>query len=361
MAWKKVYRIYRNFAILFHISIFLIIFIAIFPVAMKSITVEDVGKEKWTFDGKFVYINIPVTLKNGGAYNINDLKVYFKVDNASNNFIDSSQRIGNIPYGSEKKITIRIPIDMEKIYNLEYPSFYHFYNHDTFHIKFSFSLKYMLNLVDFETDFNDDVHWEPIIKEFITYHPSVINENGSEVKIIIPYTINTASYLTGDAEFSGKVRGLNSVGTFSTKFPLGKKYDGNLEMLFPKDASKSLLTHSQNLHLSGNFSLMGFRIPMEKDYYWGAPFNNLKFEVLSNGTLHYSFENDADFDMSLHITKDFYNGSSLVYHEEEYIIVNSGESVNKYEEIPITQRVDKVVITMTDDNTGIQYREVLNL
>ena len=361
MSWKKAYRIYRDFAILFHIAIFLIIFIAILPVATKSITVEDVGHEKWSFDGKFVYIDIPITLKNGGVYDINALKVYFKVDNSTSNFINSNQNVGNIPHSSEKDIKIRIPIDMEKIYQLESPNFYHFYNSDDFHINFSFSLKYMLNLVDFETDFNDEVHWEPIIKEFETYHPSIINESNNRVKIIIPYTINTASYLSGNAEFRGKVRGIENMGTFSTTFPLGKKYNGNLEMIFDSKATKGLLTHSQNLHLSGNISIMGFNIPLERDYYWGAPFNNLKFEVLNNGTLHYSFKNDADFDMSLHITKDFYNGTSLVYHEEEYMIVNSGESVNKYEGITATQRVDKVVITMTDENTGISYQEVISI
>ncbi len=361
MKWKLIYRIYRDFAIIFHLAIFAMVFLAIYPVAVRSIDVLSIGNSSWSFDGRNVTIDIPVKVKNGGLYDINGMHLYLNVKNASYDFIHVDELLGNIPGGSVKTIHIRIPIDLKRIYELESPYFYHFWNYDTFHIDFRISLKYLLNMINFKSIYVGDETWEPIIKSFQTYHPSVMAESGGKVRLIIPYTITTAHYLWGSASFSGKVYGTNHIGNFSTQFKLGGKYSGKLNLLFNSSYAKSLITKSQELHLRGNISFMGFKIPLSTDYRWGAPLNNLQVEVLDNGTLHYSFENDADFALNLTIKKDYYYNNTLVYSETSYLYVNRGESVNKYEKINITQPVDRVVVTISDRNTGFEYVEVINI
>ena len=361
MGWKIICRVYRDFAIVFHLLIFAMVFIAIYPVATRSIDVLNIGEASWSFDGRNVTINIPVKIKNGGLYNINGMRLYLDVKNRSYDFVHVDESLGNIPGGVIKTVHVRIPIDLQKIYKIEAPIFFHFWNYDTFHVSFMFSLKYMFNMIHFESVYVGNETWEPIVKSFQTYHPSLLNESGGNVHIILPYKIVTAHYLWGKGKFSGKVYGEGNVGDFDTTFKLGGEYTGKLNLLFNSSYAKSLITKSQNLHLRGNISFMGFKIPLNTDYRWGAPLNNLHVEVLNNGTLHYSFQNDADFGLKLKIQKDYYYNNTLVYSETTYLNVGSGESVNRYEKINVSQPVDKVVVTIYDENSGFVYREVVSV
>ena len=361
MNMKFIHRAYRNFTIAVQIGVFVIIFLAIYPVAVKDVCIESIGKATWSFDGENVIIEVPVKIKNGGYYDINAIKMAFGVKNSTSMFIDSNEELGNIKGGEVKTLKVHIPINLRRIYNLEMPSLYHFYNYDTFHVNFSLSLKYLWNMVLFKSNYRANETWEPILKELKTYHPNMLFENNSKIKIILPYKISTAHYLYGNAKFDGDIYGNGKIGEFNTDFPLGKEYKGNLNLIFNLSSGKSLIIKSQNLHLRGNLSFMGFNIPLAKDYWWGAPLNNFKVEVLDNGTLHYSFSNDADFGMNLHITKTYYYNGTIVKNETETINVNPGDSVNKYEKIDVNQPVDKVVITIHDDNTGLNYQEEVNL
>ena len=361
MNWDKFYRSYRGAALVFHLAIFVMVFVAIFPVAEKGISVENVGNPIWKFDGEYVNIQIPVKIKNQGVYNINNLTTYIDVKNASATFVESKNSLGDIPHGTIKIVWVTIPVNLTRIYKLESPTFYHFYHYDSFNVTFVLSLKYMINLITMLTVYKNTLHWQPIIREFVTHHPNYICRNKSSVDIIVPYTIETASYLYGDATFSGKVTGNSYIGLFNTKFPLGKKYNGKINMTFAPSASKSLITHSQKLKVDGNISFSKINVPLKTTYYWGAPLNNLKINVLKNGTLHYSFQDDADFGMHLHIKKEYYYKNETVYSSEETLTVSSGETVNRYEAIGIQQPIDKVIVTIYDNNTGVYYQKVINL
>ncbi|GEM_PF-4915261 len=361
MEWKKISRIYRDFALLVHLGIFTMVFLAILPVAIKGTAVENVGDTKWYFDGDNVIMDVPVTIKNGGVYDINNINVKFIVSNNSAIFVNSSQNLGDIKSRSVRTVHVKIPVNLNHIYNLEYPQFYHFFNYDTFHLNFTLDLDYLMNSVHFNSAYNGDVRWEPIVKEFTLEHPSMIAEENHTIRLRIPYIINTASYLKGNARFDGKVQGEFGTGNFSTEFALGHKYEGTLNLIFNATHAETLLTHTQMLHLNGNITIGGFSVPLKKDYLWGAPLNNLRVEVLSNGTLHYYFENDADFDLDLVITKDYYRNGTLILHQEEQMYVRKGDVVDTYEGIGVNEEVDRVVITIRDENSGFIYKKVVDI
>ncbi len=345
----------------FHLVIFIMVFLAIYPVAVKSIDVENVGDMRWDMNGDIVIIEVPLVLKNYGTYDIKNLKMDFTVENESATFIEAHQSFGNINSGTRKNVVVQIPINLTHIYNLEAPNFYHFYHYDDFTIQFHTSLDYMWGMVHMSTSYVDVVRWQPIVKEFTIYHPSVLYQNDSTVKVVVPYTINTASYLYGTANFDGTVYGEDFKGSFSTEITLGERYDGELSMVFNPESAQSLLIRSQTLHLRGNLTFLHFSIPLNTDYSWGAPLNNLHVEVLNNGTVHYSFTNDADFDMNLTISKDYYYQGSLVLHEETEIYVPSKSSVDRYESTTLSEAVDEVIITFYDENTGLTYQEVIQV
>jgi len=361
MSWNSVYKIYRRFAFVFHVIVFLLVLLAVLPLATKSIAVEHVGNTKWYFDGKNIILSTLVTIKNNGIYNINNLNLMFKVDNKTATFIDSGQNLGNIQAGTTKTVNVSIPINLTHLYELEEPNFYHIYNYDSFHVRFSIALNYMLNLVSVNTLYNTEVQWQPIVKEFTLHEPKEIKEEGSNLSVEIPYTICTANYLYGTAKFTGTVSGEDNLGIFSTQFSMGSRYNGTLHLLFDKDSSRTLITKSQTLHLVGNMSLGDIAIPLSTDYRWGAPLNDFHYKVLSNRTIYYSFENDAPFMLNLTITKDYYYQSNLVGHNVEKLTVAKGERVNRYEPITVNQLVDKVVLTYSDSERGIYYREVITL
>jgi len=303
MNWKIVHKFYRTFAFLFHLSIFLMVFLAIFPVAVKSVTVERVGGITWELNGDILDIEAPITLKNDGFYDIKDFRMDFTVVNGSAHFVEAHQNLGNIDKGETKVLYVKIPVNLTYLYELESPEFYHFFHYDEFTVEFHTSLDYMWGMVEMRTSYIKTIQWEPIVKSFKIYHPNILYQDGGKVLVLIPYEIDTAHYLKGEAEFSGVVRGDNLMGEFKTKIKLGGKFSGTLNLSFNSNFD-TLLTESQILELEGNLSFLGFKIPIKTNYRWGAPLNGLKVEVLNNGSVHYSFQNDADFDMNLTISKD---------------------------------------------------------
>nr|AAZ32475.1 hypothetical protein [uncultured euryarchaeote Alv-FOS1] len=361
MKWSVIHKWYRLFAIITQISIFLMIFIAIYPVAAKDINVENIGNETWSFDGRYVNIEVPVTIKNHGVYDINDLSTSINVKNASATFISDSENLGNIASGTTRTVIVKIPVDLQHIYEMESPYFYHFYHYDNFNMTFTLSLKYLMDTVTMNTYYADDIQWQPLIKEFKVGAPQKISTENGMVIVNMPYTIETASYLWGTAKFDGGVNCEAFSGTFTASFPLGKKYSGEMKMEFNASHIDTLLTKSQPMFINGTVEFAGLKIPLHTTYYWGAPLNDLNVEVLNNGTLHYSFINDAAFGMTLHIKKQYYYNGSQVYESEETLNVNPGESVNRYEPIAVQQPVDKVIITIYDTNTGVYYQKVITL
>ena len=361
MNWKLVYRVYRPIATIFSVVILIMVIIAIIPVATKNVNVESIGNATWHLDGDILNISVPVTLKNGGYFDIKNITVMFRVNNHTATFLNSKQLVGDIKSGSERTVNIVIPVNLTHILKIEEPHYYHFFHSDVLNVKFTVFLRYMLNMVYFQSTYSGVLNWEPIVKDFKVHHPSKIHVGDKNVNINIPFSITTASYLSGTAKFDGSVSGTNFTGTFNSKFGLGGKHDSTLNLSFEKSASQSLLTHTQTLYLEGYLSISEVKVPMHFHYLWGAPLNNLHVEVLSNKTVHYSFENDADFGMHLTIKRYYYYHSTLVKEESEIIDVQKGEHINRYDKINVSEPVDKVVITINDDTTGIHYEKVINL
>ncbi len=359
MRWSEVDRWYRISVAIVQILILIMIFYAIYPVATGGIAVKDIGKETWHYDGKKIEVIIPVTIENDGTYNINNMMTSILIKNESAEFVSNTQFLGNISHGTTRTMKIIIPIDLQHIYDMEYPHFYHFFHSDKFNVTFTLSLKYLMNTVTMSTIYRSTMNWQPIIRDFSFGTPQEINREGDKITVKIPYMIETASYLWGNASFSGVVQCEAFSGSISAKFPLGKEYHGDMIMSFNSSHLENLITHSQDMRIAGKIAIAGISIPVSTNYYWGAPLNNLKVEVLNNGTVHYQFENDASFSMNLHIDKKYYYKGELVKEETETLHVASGARVNRYEPITISSPVDKVVITIYDNDRGVYYQKVI--
>jgi len=220
----------------------------------------------------------------------------------------------------------------------------------------------MLGLVTFKVNFNQDVEWTPPIEEVALYSIQEYSMDDKGIHFILPYMIRTADYLDGTAKASGIIQGEDGViGNFSTNFLLGSTYNGNITALIYYDNAGSLIVKSQWLHLIGNVSFLGLLLPVNTNQYWGAPLSNLTYQVLSNNTLHYSFTDESPMALNLFVNRTYYYQGNFVKKETTHLYVNSGEHVERYEDLNVTQPVDQVVISFYDAYTGIYYEEVINL
>ncbi len=182
------------------------------------------------------------------------------------------------------------------------------------------------------------------------------------MKFYVPYLLKTASYLSGIATIGGKILSDGEVcGNFSGSAELGESYRGEIEMNVHANQSRELLTKSQYLEMVGNISLFGVHIPFTHRYYWGAPLANLTYRVLPNGTVFYSFTDESPMALSLKVTKIFYYQGAEVSRDVTNLHVVSGEHVERYEKITLTQPVDEVKIIFYEENTHLLYEEVLHI
>ena len=359
---KVATKIYGTLLTLAKIAVAAIIVLALYSFLVEDVQVVSVGRPFLEFEGSKLIINVPVTIKNYGFYNITDISVHYEIKNKTAELIEGDDLIGNISTSSIDTFDVPISVDFQELYQKEYPGLYHFYNDDTLDANITISLGYMLNLVNISVNLNHTFKWVPPIESTSIYPPDNVKMSSGNLSFDIPYHIKTASYLIGNAQIKGNIENNGKIyGNFTGNIPLGKDYEGNIKIKINPEESRYMLTHSTTLKMVGNLTIFGFKIPFKKDYYWGAPLENLTYEILENRTLHYSFTNAANYSLSLNINKIYYYHNTEVKRESTHMYVSPGMHVDKYEKLSITQPVDKIEIIFYDENTGISYKEVITL
>ncbi len=355
-------RIYSWILAIARIVVVIIVILAVYSVATQRIMVENVGNPYIEMEGINVTVKIPITLKNYGYYDIRDISISYDIKNESVHLLSYGEIVGDIKKDSIETLIIPIKVDLKKLYELEYPSFYHFFNNDTFHLNLTLSLKYMLGLVTLRVNFDQDVDWTPPIKDANIYPVHSYSMDSQGIHFKLPYMIKTADYLSGMGQADGVVEGSEGeIGNFTTEFSLGTTYYGNISSLINYENAKDLVIHSQWLYFVGNVAFLGLRLPINETYYWGAPLDNLSYEILSNNTIHYSFTDNSPSSLNLYINRTYYYQGNIVKHETTHLYVATGEYVDRYEDLNITQPVDQVLLSFYDSNSGVYYKEVISL
>lgn len=359
---KTAAKIYSALLTIAKIAVIILIILALYSFLVEDVQVVNVGKPFFEFEGSKLIINVPVTIKNYGFYNISDISVHYEIRNKTTELITGEDLVGNISTNSIDTFDVPIAINFQELYKKEYPNLYHFYNKDILDANITISLGYMLNLVNISINLNHTFQWTPPIESASIYPPNNVKMSSNNLSFDIPYHIKTASYLSGSAKIHGKIENNGKTyGSFTSNIPLGEDYKGSIKMEVNSEDSRYMLTHSIPLQMIGNITIFGFKVPFKYSYHWGAPLENLTYKLLENRTIYYSFTNAANYSLSLDIDKIYYYHNTEVKKEYTYMYVAPGEHVEKYEKITVTQPVDKIEIIFYDENTGISYKEVINL
>ncbi len=359
MKLRSMLTAYRVFVALFQIAIVVLMFLGVYFIGTQQIRVEEVGTPDITFDGTNIILKVPVKIVNGGVYDINDITLSYRLSNASSQFTESQEYLGSVEGGDDAVIPLPVEINLTEIYKMEAPNFYHFFHRDTFEANFTLSLKYLLNMVSARMNYSTAITWKPPIKGYSLGDEYTFFMNSSGLHLKIPFYLNTESYMWGEACVSGDIlSGEERIGEMNATAPLGEPYHGVLYLHLWK--WKELITHTEILTMSGNFTVLNFAFPLRMDYRWGAPLSNLTYWVGGDGKIHYTFTDESPHPLHLYVNVTYYNGNVIVDTENERLSVQPGEHVSGQAKIP-SESFDRVVISFYDSVTHLSYEEVVHL
>lgn len=358
MKAKKLLKLYNIFIAIFQIIVILLLFTAVYPLAIQEIKVEEIGEPDISFDGNSIILKVPVKIINGGLYDIDDITLSYIFTNSSSEFLKGSQYLGRIESGEDAVIPLIVNMDLKKIYEMESPDFYHFFHQDTLKANFTLSLKYLLDMVYFTAEYNTTLTWNPPIRGYSMGENYKFFMNSTGLYLTIPFTLDTASYLWGDANIMGDVfASKNKIGMMNTSLPLGKVYDGKIYLHF--FTLDNLLNKSQKLELRGNFYLLNFSFPINFEYNWGAPLANFSY-FIRNNSLFYSFTDESPQNLDLLINVTYYKANTIIGKDTKRLYVASGNFLKEQIYFP-SENFDKIVLTLYDTISHISYQEVIEL
>lgn len=229
-------------------------------------TYKDVSYE---LDGTNLIVKAPITVINGGFYDVDDLHVEMVLKNTTYIFAYNSQDLGKIPAGAGRILYIELPIDLLRLLQAEVNSnYYHFFNEDNFDLLVEVSCKYGLDTIKVIAHYDQDYLWEPLIKEFEIYWNDASVEYINNVTYLnIPFLLDTAKILRGSGEVHVDIINDENtkIGEGSTTIALGKRYRGNIAV---EISNYGELQRKQYLTLRLTMKFLGMEIVQSFRYYW---------------------------------------------------------------------------------------------
>jgi hypothetical protein len=81
MDLDLVRRVYSLILVIARIAVAVMVLLAVYSVAAQKINIEDVGTPYIEMEGTNVTVKIPVTLKNYGYYDIEDISIAYDIEN----------------------------------------------------------------------------------------------------------------------------------------------------------------------------------------------------------------------------------------------------------------------------------------
>ncbi len=207
------------------------------------------------FEDGILYIDTSFTIGNQGYHGITDFTFSVKAEVADQLLLTEYNTTPvNIPIGTRQVVPISIPIDLAVILASSYMIF------EPANVTFTMGIggTTTRGLLDFGASFAFEQEFEPLIPEFTFGNVTVSNATGEWV-LQVPYTVDTASFLTGNA--TATVSLLNetggTLGQTNETIPLGQVWAGNLTFVLSQEQAASLLLGPQDLTLDIALQLPG--------------------------------------------------------------------------------------------------------
>jgi biopolymer transport protein ExbD len=261
-----------------NIVIALIIILAVVPLATGGldVNVPSSNESSWTLDGQVLHLSAPVSVHNGGFYDIEDFSLRMQVvDESGNEIMDDRSIPANLRAGKTTPVPLVLSLDIGNVSQEAKRKIV--FEGASYNISLSIEARYIMKLMKLGIAVEDEMRWDPLINEYRIDQSQIRYEySGSQIVMIVPYYISTSQMVYGYViNVTSEVRNSNSVlGTGSAPVPLTPSLNGKLRELpvvLSQEAYVWLATHSGPLTINLRLDFMGASAEESVQYYWNAP------------------------------------------------------------------------------------------
>jgi len=258
-----------------NIIIALIIILAVVPLAMGGLDVDipDTGESNWTLEGDVLHLSTPISVYNGGFYDIEDFNLGLHVEDENGDLImnDRTDPV-NLVAGKTTDVNLQLSLDIGDI-PLEGKRKIVFEG-ASFNISVNVETYYMMKLMRLGMTVTDDMQWSPLINDYGIDQSGIRYQySGSQIEMIVPYHISASDMVNGYAiGVSSELSNSTSVlGTGTDDVTLTQYTNREFHFILTRDATDWLATHSDTLTVTLNLAFMGAVAEETFQYYWNAP------------------------------------------------------------------------------------------
>jgi hypothetical protein len=258
-----------------NIVIALIIILAVIPLATGGldVNVPNSNESSWTLDGQILHLSAPVSVYNGGFYDIEDFSLRMQVvDESGNEIMDDRSIPANLRAGKTTPVPLELSLDIGNLSQEAKRKIV--FEGASFNISLSIEAHYIMKLMKLGIAVEDEMHWDPLINEYRIDQSQIRYEySGSQIVMIVPYYISTSQMVYGyEINVTSELRNSTSVlGEGSDQVTLTPSTNGEFRFMLSQEASIWLATHSETLTMDLRLNFMGANAEESIQYYWDAP------------------------------------------------------------------------------------------
>lgn len=260
-----------------NIAIATLVITSIWPFATGEFSVDLPQAEDivWSYAGGLLTLSAPVTVYNGGFYNIDDVTIHSLVTNSTKfELINETEQWGGIPAGAVFGETVNFSIDFEKL--LASGAYWMVFNSDFFEIEITISCRYTLGLIGFSAEYKLPYNWDGLIIKMGFLRGELNSPSPGVYHIEQPYYIWTNNILAGyGGDFSLELREETTgkfVASSTDHIELGRNYSDSLILTIDAADYLYLLYNNQTFIATITVDLPGISpIVRETIVNWVAP------------------------------------------------------------------------------------------
>lgn len=258
-----------------NIVIALIILLAVIPLATGGldVNVPSSNESSWTLDGQVLHLSAPVSVYNGGFYDIEDFSLRMQVvDESGNEIMDDRSIPANLKSGNTTDVPLQLSLDIGNVSQEAKRKIV--FDGALFNISLNIEAHYIMKLMKLGIAVEDEIRWDPLINEYRIDQSQIRFEySGSQIEMIVPYFISTSQMVYGyEINVTSELRNSTSVlGEGSDQVTLTPSTSGEFRFMLSQEASIWLATHSETLTIYLSLDFMGASAEESLQYYWSAP------------------------------------------------------------------------------------------
>ncbi|HNX47296.1 MAG TPA: hypothetical protein P5202_03740 [Methanomassiliicoccales archaeon] len=189
----------RLIIIAFKLMVVAIVVLSIVPLLTGGIGLDLDGADNadMTMDDGTIRIDMPITVRNEGFFDINDLQVSFTfMDENGTLLAESEGEQVDIPVGGETEVPIALELDL---YDLDRPTRSDLiFNGTDLKFDVKVSAKYTMDLVKLSVEAGSDMSWGPFVNDLqVQEWNAQVTDEGDEQFVSVPFSFRADDAFNG--------------------------------------------------------------------------------------------------------------------------------------------------------------------